>query len=167
MKKQLKTTFFLLLCLFSLQLMAQEREVSGTVLDKDGLPLPGVNVFVENTSIGTVTDFDGKFDLQAPDKDNTILVFSSLGFSTQKVALGNQTDFQITMKIDAEGLEEVVVVGYGTKKKINLTGSVSTVQGEDLTKRSVASTSLALQGLAPGVSVTQQSGLPGADKVGS
>lgn len=164
MKKQLKTTLFLLLCLFSLQLMAQEREVSGTVIDKDGLPLPGVNVFVENTSIGTVTDFDGKFNLQVPDKANNILVFSSVGFSTQKIELGNQTDFQITMKIDAEGLDEVVVVGYGTKKKINLTGSVSIVKGEELTKRQVASTSLALQGLAPGVTVTQQSGLPGDDR---
>ena len=91
MEKKFRTSILILLCLFSIQVWAQEREISGTVVDEKGLPLPGVNVIEKNTSNGTVTDFDGNFSLTIPDKDETILVFSSLGFVEKEIVIGDKT----------------------------------------------------------------------------
>lgn len=140
---------------------AQEREVSGKVLDEDGLPLPGVSITEEGTSNGTVTNMDGDFDFTITNDDDVVLVFSFLGFETQEVTVGSQTEFQITMEESSEGLDEVVVVGYGTQKKANLTGAVSQVDSETLEDRPITNVSSGLQGAMAGVTVTGASGAPG------
>ena len=117
MKKTQQVISFLVF-LISLGMYAQEREISGDVFDQNGVPLPGVNVIVQNTSTGTVTDFDGHFSLDVPDDPKTVIEFSSLGFKTQTINIGNQTQFNITLQEDAQSLDEVVVVGFGTQKKI-------------------------------------------------
>tara|TARA_R110001599_G_scaffold335402_5_gene552327 strand:+ start:357 stop:3479 length:3123 start_codon:yes stop_codon:yes gene_type:complete len=126
----------------------------------DGIGLPGVNILVKGTSMGTVTDVEGNYNLNVPD-GSEVLIFSSIGFITQEVPIIGRNLIDIALEEDLKGLEEVVVVGYGTKKKVNLTGSVSTVTNEALEKRSVPKSSLALQGQMSGISVRQSSGNPG------
>lgn len=142
---------------------AQDREVTGIVSDANGMPIPGVTVQEKGTSNGTVTDFDGGFSFSVSDENNTILVFSFLGYRAQEIPIASQSEFEVIMEEDLESLDEVVVVGYGTQRKANLTGSVSAVSGEDIAQRPVMRASAALQGHAPGVTVTQRSGQPGAD----
>lgn len=141
--------------------VAQQNEVSGIVRDDKGEPLIGVSILVKGTQRGVTTDLDGKFTLRAEPSD--VLVFSFVGFITQEVAVGSKTQFDITLAGDNKTLDEVVVVGYGTQRRVNLTGAVHSVKGDDLMKRNATNTSNALQGLVPGVSVTQPSGRPGAD----
>ena len=136
------------------------KKITGTVLDATGMPVIGANVMVKGTTNGTITDMDGKFSLDV--EEGATLVVSYIGFSDQEIKVGNQTNLSITMKEDAEALDELVVVGYGTQKKVNLTGSVASVSGEDMIKRPVTNASSMLQGLVPGVSVVQKSGQPGA-----
>ncbi|SDS36550.1 TonB-dependent receptor [Gramella sp. MAR_2010_147] len=150
--------FVLLFCLFTVSLWAQQKEITGDVFDEDGLPLPGVTVMVQNTSNGTVTDFDGHFELSVPDAGETILVFSSLGFQTQEVKLGNQSQFQITLQTDTESLDEVVVVGYGNQKRKDLTGAVSTIDTEVLESRPITDVGRGLQGTSPGLTITSPTG---------
>ena len=113
MEKRLRKALLFLVCLFSLQMWAQQREISGVVQDKDGMPLPGVSVFVKNTDIGTVTNFDGEFDLSLSDQTSPVLVFSSLGFIKQEITLGNENALMVTMQTDTESLDEVVVTALG------------------------------------------------------
>ncbi len=134
--------------------------ISGTVTDENGEPLPGVNVVVKGTTIGVVSGFDGKYNINVPDHTST-LIFSFMGYTTQEIAIGDQRIIPVTLVEDTREIEEVVVVGYGTQKKVNLTGSVASISSEALNKRQVGQTSLALQGLAPGVTITQRSGQPG------
>lgn len=165
MRKRFRKPILFLLCLFSMQVWAQELEVSGEVLDTDGLPLPGVNVFVENTSTGTVTDFDGNFSLKIPDDNDIVLVFSSLGFQQQKIRKGDKTTFNVTMQTDTEGLDEVVVVGYGSQKRSNVTSAISTVDAEILDSRPVTDVGRGLQGASPGVTITAPTGQIGQNPV--
>lgn len=158
MEKRLRKPFLILMCLFSLQMWAQDREVSGEVFDSDGMPLPGVNVIVKNTTTGTVTDFDGEFSLNVPDSDDTVLEFSSLGFASQEIRIGDQTTFNITMQIDTEGLDEVVVVGYGSQLRSNVTGAISTINTEVLDSRPITDAARGLQGTTPGLTITSPSG---------
>src|SRR5690606_18829395 len=109
--------------------MAQQRTVTGTVTDTDNQPLPGVSVIVEGTTIGTITNNDGYFTLSVP-ADAETLLFSFVGMRTQPASLDGRTTFTIVMEEEAIGMEEVVVVGYGTQKKANLTGAVDQVTGE-------------------------------------
>ena len=143
------------------QLLQQQR-VTGTVTDETGNPLPGVNIQVEGTTIGTLTDASGKYSINIPN-DNAVLVYSFIGYITQKVSAAGTTTIDISLIPGMESLEEVVVIGYGTQKKVNLTGSVIALKTEDLTKRQVARVSNLIQGLATGVTVQQQSGKPGGD----
>ncbi len=140
----------------------EDREVSGTVADEKGDPLIGVSILIKGTQRGTTTDISGKFQLAIPD-DNATLVFSFVGYVTQEVKVGSRSSLDIAMQSDTKALEELVVVGYGMQKKVNLTGAVHNVKGEDLIRRNATNTSNALQGLVPGVSVVQPSGRPGAD----
>lgn len=140
----------------------QNGKIKGTVVDQVGVPVIGANVMVKGTNIGTITDVDGKFALEEVDKD-AVLVVSYIGFANQEVKLGNQTSLSIIMKEDAEALDELVVVGYGTQAKVNLTGAVSTISKEDLVNRPVTNVSSALQGLTPGVTITSGTGQPGND----
>ncbi|MGV3640660.1 MAG: SusC/RagA family TonB-linked outer membrane protein, partial [Adhaeribacter sp.] len=137
-------------------------QVSGKVSSADGELLPGVSVVVKNTTTGTVTDQDGQYTLALPEGAAT-LVFSFIGFVPQEVAVANRSQVNVTMQVDAKALDEVVVVGYGTQKKENLTGSVSAISSKELTAVPVANTTTALAGKLPGLIAVQPSGEPGRD----
>jgi TonB-linked SusC/RagA family outer membrane protein len=138
---------------------ARNESVSGVITDATGEPLPGVNVVIKGTQIGVVTDATGKFSINVPNQD-AVLQFSFVGYATQEVAVGNQSRIDITLTENSQALEEVVVVGYGIQKKVNLTGSVSSVSAAELVNKPVANTSQALAGLVSGLSVVQSSGRP-------
>lgn len=158
-------TLFLLIFAF-LQTMAfstyAQKTVSGKVSDDAGEPIPGVTVIVKGTTNGSVTDMDGIYTVGNIPEDG-ILQFSFVGMKTQEIVVGTQTTINITLVADALGLEEVVIVGYGTQKKGNLTGSVATIKSEDLVRAPIASTSNAITGRMPGVITKQGSGSPGQD----
>ncbi|GAA4950335.1 TonB-dependent receptor [Algibacter agarivorans] len=141
--------------------MTNAQTVSGTVT-ADGQPLPGATVLVKGTTQGTSTDFDGNFTIKA--EALSTLVISYIGYSTKEVLVGNQTQINVSLEQDNK-LDEVVVIGYGTQRKSDLTGSVSSVSAEDLTAVPVSRVDQALQGRASGVQVTQTSGAPGAGTV--
>ena len=136
-----------------------QKTITGKVVDSNGEPIIGASI-VTADGTGTVTDFEGVFTLNNV-KDKSELSISYVGCLTQKIVVGNKTNFVITLKEDSQLLDDVVVVGYGTQKKVNLTGSVSSVSADDLANKPVMSTAQALAGLAPGLSVLQNSGRPG------
>lgn len=138
----------------------QSRKVNGTVKDQNGEPVIGANVSVKGTTVGTITDVDGNFTLDVP--DNAVILVSYIGYVPQEVKSGNKNLFNIILREDSQSLDEIVIVGYGTQKKVNLTGAVATVKGEDITKRPVINATNMLQGLMPGVQVTQSTGQPGS-----
>jgi TonB-linked SusC/RagA family outer membrane protein len=140
------------------------RTVTGTVTDEIGEPMPGVNVTVKGTMTGTVSDVNGKFSINVPNRD-AVLVFSSLGYAMQEIPVGDQTSLNITLNEDTRQIEEVVVVGYGTQRKVNMTGAVSSVDMSKMVdNRPVTSLSAGLSGMAAGVFVTQSGGSrPGND----
>lgn len=140
----------------------QQRNISGRVTDEEGNPLEAVTVSVKGTSSAVTTDADGNYRLSISGNQNT-LVFTIIGYETIELAVANQSVVNAALKASMSGIDEVVVVGYGTQKRSNLTGSVSNVSVPQMEKRSVAQTSLALQGLVPGIAVTQRSGKPGGD----
>ena len=142
----------------------KSKQITGTVIDDTGLPVIGANILVKGTTNGTVTDVDGKFTLENV-PEGALLIVSYIGFLEQDVKVShNKNVFHITLKEDTQKLEEVVVVGYGTQKKANLTGSVSTVKyGQELENRPITDPSQALSGKATGVWVSQNSGSPGSD----
>ena len=147
------------------QLAQQQRTVTGVVTDQSGQPLPGVTVVVKGTTQGTVTNADGDYTITNIPDDAT-LVFSFVGMRTQEVVVRSQTTVNVNMAEDAIGLDEVVVVGFGTQKKADLTGAVSAVQGEDLAKRvDVTNTATALQGLSPGLTIQNFAGEPGREDI--
>jgi TonB-linked SusC/RagA family outer membrane protein len=138
----------------------QQKHVSGTVTNESGEPIPGATVVIKGTSMGTITDADGSFDLMNVELGQT-LVFSFVGMQTQEIVVGNQSTFKITLSESTIGLEEVVAIGYGTMKKSDLTGSVSSVRAEELEAVPVYNMEQALKAGASGVRVTQNSGNPG------
>jgi len=136
--------------------------ITGTVMDATGEPIPGVTVSVPGTGIGTATDLDGKYTINVD--EGTTLVFSFIGFVSQRIQVSDQSIINITLLEDTSSLDEVVVVGYGTQKKENLTGAVSTVNFDDeLQNRPLTNASQALSGQVPGVWISQNSGQPGSD----
>ena len=135
--------------------------LTGSVLDEFGGPVVGANVVIKGTTMGVVTDIDGKFSIQVP--ANAVLVISYIGYNSMEIPVNGQKSLNVTMKEDAEALDEVVVVGYGTQAKVNLTGAVSTINKDELIDRPVTNVSSALQGLTPGVTVTSGTGQPGSD----
>lgn len=141
---------------------AQKLTVKGTVTDDENYPLISASVVIEGTTSGTTTDANGNFSL--PVSVGQKLVFSYIGYQTQTITVkeGKET-YEVTLKVDATYLSEVVVVGYDVQKKVNLTGSVASVSSEVLSNRPIASSTTALQGIAPGVTVTTRSGAPGGD----
>lgn len=136
--------------------------VKGKVTDKDGQGLPGVSVIVKGTSHGTITDQNGNYNLEFQE-DNPVLIFSFVGYVAQEMEVGKREVLDVVLATDEKALEEVIVVGYGTQKKVNLTGAVSNVSGSDLITRQAPNTTSLLQGRMPGVQVTQNSGQPGAE----
>lgn len=146
----------------SVLIIAQQKSVSGNITDKNGLPLPGVTIVVKGTTHGTVSDANGNYLITGVDSDDS-LIFSFVGMETQEIKVGSQTRIDVTMQEEAIALEEVVAVGYGIQKKINLTGAVESVNSERINWKPVGQTSMALQGVAPGVTIIQNSGQPGKD----
>jgi TonB-linked SusC/RagA family outer membrane protein len=152
----------ILVCLLSItNCFAQDKKVSGNVTDEDGLTLPGVSVSIKNTKVVTVTDATGNFSLTIPATAQT-LTFSYLGMEEQQVAIGNKTSFNIVLKTKSNTLSDVIVVGYGTVKRTDLTGAVSNIGREELTRDAPTNVLQALQGKIAGVNVTQNDGAPGA-----
>ena len=139
--------------------MKQGIPISGVVSDTEGNTLPGVNVVIKGTQQGTVTDLNGGYSLSVPNEDAT-LVFSFLGYASQEILVGNQRSINVTLSEGARELEEVVVVGYGTQKKVNLTGAVGIVSAEKLENRPITSTGVGLQGLIPNLNITMSNGDP-------
>lgn len=148
-----------------LPLQQQVNEIRGTVKDNTGEPIVGANILIKGSNSGVITDLDGRFSIKIS-SPKTVLVVSYIGFVPQEITVGNRSTVDIVLASSMESLDEVVVVGYGTQKKVNLTGSVLNVSSKDLVKRSASNTSVALQGLAPGVSVVTTSGRPGYDGAG-
>ncbi|GHT60500.1 SusC/RagA family TonB-linked outer membrane protein [Bacteroidia bacterium] len=142
--------------------LTQSGAVRGTILDAAGDPLPGVNISIKGTKIGTVSNEIGKYSINVPDK-KTVLVFSYLGFTTQEITVGEQTTVDVTLNEDTQDINEVIVIGYGTQKKSNLTGAVSSVKMEEISKMGATGISSALQGRAAGVQVINSSGDPRED----
>jgi TonB-linked SusC/RagA family outer membrane protein len=147
--------------LFSVESLAQDIAVSGKVTDDTGQGLPGVNIAMKGTTRGTVSDVSGEYSLSVPDA-SSILVFSFVGFNPQEITVGNRTRIDVTMESDIKGLSELVVVGYGTQKKVNLTGAITAVNAGELVNMTASNLSNTLAGRAPGVNVTNTSGLAGA-----
>ena len=138
-------------------------EVSGQVVDEeDGVGLPGVNVVAKGTTIGTVTDVEGNYRLSVPD-NTTTLVFSSVGYLTQEVPVNGQSTLDVSMGADVQSLSEVVVVGYGTQKKVTATGAVNTVKGEVVKQSPATNITNNLVGRLPGVTALSGGGEPGND----
>ncbi|TLX70770.1 TonB-dependent receptor [Labilibacter sediminis] len=140
---------------------AQQRTVSGNVKDYNGEAVPGVTVMVKGTQNGTITDIDGNYNIGVD--SGSSLVFSFIGLKSQTIVVGEQSTINVTMENDAIGLEEVVAVGYGTRKKESLTGSISTIKSDEMREAPVANVSNSLAGRLPGLVAVTSSGEPGTD----
>ena len=154
----LRNIFFL--ALFSLCSFAQAQNITGTVSDANG-PLPGASVIVKGTSYGTTTDFDGKFILEKVAADATLQI-SFVGYTSKEVAVKNQSTISVILVEDANQLDEVIVVGYGTQKKSLVTGAISSIKSDDIQNNSATRVEQAIQGKVSGISVLSNSGSPGA-----
>ena len=142
---------------------AMDIAISGNIQDEDGEGIPGVSVVLKGTTIGTASDVSGNYNLRVPEgEEDGELIFSAVGYLTQEITIGNQTVIDVVLELDVKALDEIVVVGYGTVKKSDLTGSVASVNVEEAFVAPVSSIDQALQGRAAGVFVTSISGAPGA-----
>ncbi|WP_345374422.1 TonB-dependent receptor [Algivirga pacifica] len=161
LKNSTQLLLTLLMVFSSFSLWGQERMISGTVKEADSsMGLPGVNILIEGTTNGTVTDLDGQFNLNVPEGGK--IVISYIGYVSQTISVDGRTNFDIVLQSDTETLEEIVVVGYGVQKKAVVTGAIASVKTEEITQTPIANASQALQGRTPGVTVTAVSGQPGA-----
>ncbi|MCF6359398.1 MAG: TonB-dependent receptor, partial [Cyclobacteriaceae bacterium] len=157
--------FFLSITLASsLGALSEQTEVitiTGRVISEDDNgPLPGVNIILKGTRTGSVTDVDGKYKIEVPD-ENAVLVYSSIGFATQEITVGNRSTIDVTLASDIQALNEIVVVGYGSQEKKDVTGAIGSVSTEDFAAQPVTRIDQALQGRVAGVTVTNSSGAPG------
>ena len=150
--------------LAGLSAMAQNKMYTGKVTEQNGTTIPGVSVVIKGQNVGTITDLDGKFSISVPANSKT-LIFSFVCLIPHEITLCASTTLSVVMVADVIGVEEVVVVGFGTQKKVNLTGAVSAVKiDEKLTSRSLTKLSSGMSGLVPGLAVTQSSGMAGNDQ---
>lgn len=138
-----------------------QQEITGNVVDGKGLPLPGVNVTIKGANKGTISDLDGNFSISASSSD--VLELSSVGFETKEVPVGQKTTFSITLEEEVGELDQVVVIGYGTAKKSDITGSVSSIRSEDFNDGAQTSVNELIQGRAAGVQITQADAQPGGN----
>lgn len=136
-----------------------QQSVSGTVADPSGVPLPGVNVVIKGTNTGASTDFDGNFSIQAAETD--VLIFSFVGFKDQEVTIGNNTSFSISLEEEASFLDEIIVTGYGTQTRREVTASIVRVDSETIERVAAGSSVDAIKGQVAGVDITSQGGRPG------
>ncbi len=161
--KKYRSRLYLILMLLlgmAFQAHAQVR-VSGKVTDINNEPLPGASILLKGTTSGTVTDLEGNYSIMVPG-GNAILVFAYVGYTDQEIPVGNRTSIDITLEEDITRMEEVVVIGYGTQKKIDLSGTVAVVDAEELQTLPIKSAGEALKGRAPGVYVVSNTGQPGS-----
>jgi TonB-linked SusC/RagA family outer membrane protein len=140
----------------------QQKKITGTVTAKDGAPLAGVNVVVPGTTVGVITDADGKYTIEVPQGSKT-LSFSFIGMTPQEIPIGSSTQINATMQEEAIGLDEVVVIGYGTAKKSDLTGAVSAVKSDEIVRINPVLPTQALQGQVAGVNINRINSRPGSD----
>ena len=144
---------------FSFESLAQGK-VTGKVIDRSGLGMPGVSVLIKGTQKGTITDLDGSYTIDIPSND-AVLVFSFIGYQSIEKPVIGESVIDIEMKEEDTLLEQVVVVGYGTQKKVNVTGAVDQLAGKDIADRPIANVVQGLQGMSPGLNITYQGGKPG------
>jgi len=157
------TLALIIMLTFSQAFSQQGKTIKGVVTDNTGFPLPGVTVAVQGTTVGTITNANGSYSLTVP-STGKVLIFSFVGMKTNEITIGNQTQINTKLEEMTIGLEDVVVVGYGTQKKVSLTGSVGTVSAKTFQDRGPVSSPLAaLQGQVAGVTVTRSSGQPGRE----
>ena len=160
--KRLRMFLFLMLfALIHISAIAQPKTVSGKVTDTSGEPIPGVNIILKGTTQGTITDVDGNY-LLSNVPDSAILVFSFVGMKKQEIEVGMQSSINVTLVEETTGLDEIVIVGYGTARKGDLTGSIATVSTKDFDKVPATNPLQALQGMAAGLQITTNSGMPGS-----
>lgn len=160
-KSLMRIIFFALISLFIvLPVAAQKRNIVGTVNDASGDPMIGVSVVLKGTSVGTITDFNGNYSIETS-SNKDVLIFSYVGYETKTLQVGSGNVMNVTLREDTKILEELVVVGYGTQKKSDLTGSVVSVKAEDMNAIPTSSVAEMLRGQAAGVVVTQNSARPG------
>ncbi|MDR0538410.1 MAG: TonB-dependent receptor [Tannerellaceae bacterium] len=159
-KRRSISTLIALLLFLCTSMASAQNSIAGKVTDTNGEPLIGVNVLVKGTTNGNITDIDGKYALQQV-TPQSILVFSYIGYISQEVAVGNQRTIDIQLKDDMQRLEEVVVVGYGTQKRSDITGSVTSIPKDRLSNLPVANFAQAIQGVAAGININQSSSIPG------
>jgi len=146
-------------------LLAQSHVITGKVVDEKGLPIIGANIIVDGSTVGTNTDIDGKFTLRVSPPQHKTLVFMYLGYEHVKLPIGTKTYFEVTLQPDNKTIDEVVVVAYGTQKKVAVTGALASVSSNELKRSPVSNFSTALAGRLPGLTVTQASGMPGDERV--
>ncbi|MGO4911176.1 SusC/RagA family TonB-linked outer membrane protein [Leeuwenhoekiella sp. W20_SRS_FM14] len=149
---------------FPVYLIKEQQKITGTVTDRDGNPVIGVNVMVKGTTTGTVTDFDGNFSIEA--KPDQILVFSFVGFKSQEMAIANNSNIEVMLEDDVSQLDDVVLIGYTERKESNITSAVATIKSDEISRAPVTNLSQALAGRLPGVVSTQRGGEPGYDGAG-
>jgi TonB-linked SusC/RagA family outer membrane protein len=142
----------------------QQKSVTGRVTDTNGETLPGVNITVKGTTTGVTTDNLGKYTISVPN-NKSVLVFSFVGMTSQEIVVGNSTQMDVILTEQTVGMQDIVVVGYGTQKKVNLTGAISTVTSEKLEMRPITSTAEGLQGLIPNLNITFTNGNPASSGV--
>ena len=145
-------------------MMQQQKQLTGTVTDKQGLPLPGVSVVVKGTTVGTVTNPDGNFILSVPNSAET-LQFSFVGMKTQEISVNGKSDFTVIMEDDVVGIEEVIAIGYGTMKKSDLTGSVHRVNAEEFKTQSMTQVTEMLTGTIAGFNANQATSAQGGSSM--
>ncbi|MDG2108378.1 MAG: carboxypeptidase-like regulatory domain-containing protein, partial [Flavobacteriaceae bacterium] len=158
--KNLKQFFVLIFLALGTTLGLAQQSISGSISDETG-PLPGVTIVEKGTTNGTTADFDGNYSISVSSEDS-ILVFSYLGFVTQEISANSDT-FDIIMVSGSDELEEVVVTGYGTQRKATITGAVAAIKGEEIIKSPAVDLTNSLSGRLPGLVVIQGSGEPGQD----
>jgi len=156
----LRMSLILFMCLFFNNVSAQQNLISGKVVDNAGMPIPGANILVKGSTKGVQTDFDGKFSIDAPSKST--LIISYVGMDNTSVEVGNKKNLNVVLQSSSQALEEVVVVGYGTKKKSDVISSVASVKTKDMLKVPTSDVGEMLRGKAAGVQVTTNSGGPGS-----
>src|SRR3546814_82385 len=163
MNRLLRTRSYYLIAFHILLLsgsaIAQEIEVSGIVSDVHEVPIPGVTVSVAGKEALTATENDGSYSVVVP--DGSVLVFSSVGYKTQEIEVGNQRTSNVMLAEDLASLDEVVVIGYGTRKRVNVVGAVTSVSGEKISSIPASDVTNALSGRLPGAAIRQPSGEPG------
>ncbi len=161
-KKNLsKLVITLLICFMQFTGFSQVKTVTGKVTEEDGEPLAGVTIVIKGTTRGITSDIDGNYTLQV-EKENAVLVFSFIGYLTYEIPVGNQTTINVVLEEDIMELEEIVVMGYGTAKKSDLTGSLASLKEDDFNTGVVTSPEQLIQGRVPGVQITSNNGEPGA-----